>query len=468
MKKLLNADFRLRGWLNVPFCLEHIPSRRLRILSPEEFVFLLRCDGKTEIVPDDWPREPAWVGEENIAPECREGERLHPGQEYLQYKNRFFPYMELSITGRCNLNCRHCFSASGTAPRTEEPSREQLLALLGRMDACGVGRLRLVGGEPLVSPDFLAVTQEMSRLGMRLQEVLTNGLMITEELLDTLERQGHHPIWFVSFDGIGFHDWLRGRSGAEDLVLDKIRLLCDRGYSVQVHQCVWMSSLDSIRKTVRVMEKMGVYKYRVTPVEPSVRWKQTSPEETIPIEKWQALVPDLAEWWLENDIPMDLDIWGYWNYSHRLRTFRIVPDLSRYADRMDHIPACGDAAHMPLIDSDGRLLFCNGLSGISRAYGIAWDNVYRKDLKEILTDSIFLDRLSCTCGEMKRANPECAACSWKNVCGMGCRAEALTQGSGLKGIDRRMCRFFEDGIYSRLKGLAEKYHLAEFVNGPVR
>ena len=462
MKKLLASPFRLRGWKGDPFYLEHFPTRSLRRLSLEEFSYLLRCDGKTEITPGTWPPEPGWVRAQGIAPDCESGSELLPEQEYACYPNRRLDFMELSVTGRCNLNCRHCFNAKDCEPRTAEPAMEQLLALLARMEECGVGRLRLTGGEPLVRRDLLKFTAEMARRGIRLYELLTNGYALTEAFLDALEAQGHRPVWFVSFDGLGFHDWLRGVKGAEERALKTIEMLCRRGYYVQVHQCVWKDSLPSVQPTVLRLSELGVSRYRLVTVEPSLRWRELAPGQNIPAEDWMEYIPEFLDWWYETGISMDLDLWSYWVHEHGSCRATIVPDL-RSLEKSNEEPACHTNRNKPFIDADGRIVPCMPLSGASDAYGLNWGNVYKgDDLQEIFTHSAFLDQISCSCRELKERNPECAACAWRDRCSTGCRAEAVAQGGSVFSTDRRMCLFYRNGCYEKLLALAEKQGLSVF------
>ena len=312
MKYGLHRDFRLRGWKDDPFCLERFSTRELRRLTPEEFAFFLRCDGQTELAADDWPPRPEWALRNGIVYPARDGEALLPEQQYHCYPNCRLNYLELSVTGRCNFNCKHCFFAADTQPRPVEPSMDRLLSLLARMDDCGIGQIRLNGGEPLMRRDLLDFTEEMARRGIRLHTLISNGSLITSSFLDALEAQGHHPIWFIRYDGLSHHDWLRGVRGAEETVLRNIRLLCERGAFVQVHQCVWRDSLASIHPTVLKLRDLGVSRYRITTVEPSLRWMQTAPEQSISTEEWQAYLPGFLEWWYETGIEMDLDVWSYW------------------------------------------------------------------------------------------------------------------------------------------------------------
>lgn len=458
MKYLLHKDYRLRGWKGDPFYLEYFPDRSLRRLSLAESGFLMKCDGKTEIEPGDWPKEPAWARENGVIVSCENGGKLLPEQEYHIYPNRFLHYLELSVTGRCNFNCKHCFNAPDANPRSVEPGFEQLLYLLDEMAACGVGRLRLNGGEPLVRADLLDLTAEIAARGIRLYEVISNGWFISPELLDALEAQGHRPKWYISFDGLGHHDWLRGVPGAEERVLKNIRLLCERGYYVHVHQCVWKDNLESVRPTALMLREIGASRMRVTTVEPSVRWMMLCPEQTVPLEEWQAWIPDFLDWWYENELNMDIDVWSYWVHNHGSKRAVIVPDLHS-RNSSDNRPACAEALSRPFIDADGRLLPCIAASGLSASMEVEWGNVYRDSLRELYTESDFLDRLSLTCGQIKNDEPRCRDCRWRSICSAGCRVEAMVQGRGLTGVDQRVCRFFDNGCYERLRAIADKYGL---------
>ena len=242
-------------------------------------------------------------------------------------------------------------------------------------------------------------------------------------------------------------------------MLKNIQLLCERGYYVHVHHCVWRDSLPSVKPTVLRMRDLGVSRYRVTPVEPSVRWRATAPTQSLSTEAWQAYIPDFLDWWYENRIDMDLDVWSYWHGTRGSNRVVILPDLlSRGED--DRARSCHEGSYRFFIDADGRVVRCIALSGISAAYGVKCPNVYAgDDLQQLMTESPFLEALTCTCGTLKASLPECQACRWRERCGMGCRAEAMAQCGSTEGIDRRMCAFFNDGCYDRLKAVAERHGL---------
>ena len=65
---------------------------------------------------------------------------------------RTIDYLRLSVTDRCNYRCRYCMPAEGVEKRAHEEilTLEELAEIAAAAVACGVKKIRLTGGEPLV------------------------------------------------------------------------------------------------------------------------------------------------------------------------------------------------------------------------------------------------------------------------------------------------------------------------------
>ena len=70
------------------------------------------------------------------------------------------------ITRACNLPCKHCYVAAGRL-RTSELSTAETLAVLDQLRDAGVFALVLVGGEPMLRPDFLTILNYAHQLELR-------------------------------------------------------------------------------------------------------------------------------------------------------------------------------------------------------------------------------------------------------------------------------------------------------------
>ena len=465
MRFILDQSCRLRGWTDHLACLERLPGRELIDLSIREYGLLSQCDGSTDIDADKYGEAILKFTAMGVIREAGAAGSagLLAVQRYRFYENRCFRKVNLAITGYCDFKCKHCFNAADSSPRNVQPATDDIIALLGRLDDCGIAGVRINGGEPLLNRDFLRITDALRRRGMIFHELTSNVYHMTPDIADAIHDQGHTPDIFISFDGLGHHDWLRGMPGAERRALENIAMLKSKGFFVHVHCCVWRDSLESIRPTALKLQELGVDRLRITTIEPSVRWVATAPDQSLEPKEWLEYLCELLPWWYENSIDMSLDVWSFWKHRRGSNYVNIVPDGYRYRDRAHKIPACADGYAMPFIDCDGRIMLCLGLSGITKAYGIDWGNVYTDDLHKLLREGPFIDQCGCTVGHMKDLNPECRQCEWVKHCQFGCRAEALAQGNGLKGIDRRMCVFFKEGYYQRFKDIADRYGLSSTV-----
>ena len=98
--------------------------------------------------------------------------------------------VEISWQDRCNIDCFFCSTAeirSGNFALT----RERLCALFDEMQAMGVQGVRLMGGgEPLFRKDAAELIGELKSRGIRITDVTTNGVLLTEPVIRALYAAG--------------------------------------------------------------------------------------------------------------------------------------------------------------------------------------------------------------------------------------------------------------------------------------
>lgn len=462
MKYILNKNYRLRGWTDHLACLESLPGRHISDLTVREYGLLSRCDGQTEITDAKYNEAIEKFLKRGVIAET-EGAELEPGQAYVFHENRRIRNIDICITGCCDFRCRHCFNAADNASsRGTQPDTDKLLDLIARLDDCGVAAITFSGGEPLLHKGFLTLTEELAKRNIRFKRLVTNLYHMTPEIADRLLEQDQHPLISTSFDGLGKHEWLRQMPGSEKKALDGIAMMKKKGFRIRTTYCVWKDSMSAVKDSILRLEALGVDELRILNIEPSMRWRENAGNQDIPLREWLDFVCELLDWWYEKKINIYLDIWSYWHGHPDSKYIKIVPDGHCNHDREDKIAACADAYQTPYIDSDGRLLLCNAVSGFTKALGLNWGNVFSDDIHTLLREGPFIDQCSMTIGQMKKSNPECMNCEWNSHCSFGCRAEALAYNGEINSPDRRMCVFFKEGYYKRFNEIAEKHGLIAF------
>ena len=113
MKYLLNPRFLLRGWYKTPTVLFDTERKEASFFSKEEYLLLMQCDGAHDIdesaLDEDRKRFFDWLKESEIIKEAGLLDYLTEKQEYRTFPARYKKHVHWSVTGACNLKCRHCF-----------------------------------------------------------------------------------------------------------------------------------------------------------------------------------------------------------------------------------------------------------------------------------------------------------------------------------------------------------------------
>jgi MoaA/NifB/PqqE/SkfB family radical SAM enzyme len=112
-------------------------------------------------------------------------------------------YLELQVTRRCNLRCRHCYLGPGRAVDLSVAEVKSVLQEFERMQGL---RVLVTGGEPVLHPRFGELNDLLARLSLRIV-LFTNGSIVNRIPSGALNV---HEVQ-VSLDGLEqAHDALRG------------------------------------------------------------------------------------------------------------------------------------------------------------------------------------------------------------------------------------------------------------------
>lgn len=107
------------------------------------------------------------------------------------------PYMIISITNRCNLQCKGCYSKAQHRPIEKEISHDKLRSVITEAKDLGISVIFLAGGEPLMRSEILHITKDFPEV---IFPLFTNGLLITDEIIIRLQNQ-KNVIPVISMEG---------------------------------------------------------------------------------------------------------------------------------------------------------------------------------------------------------------------------------------------------------------------------
>ena len=455
MRYLLNEEYALRSFIGVPHCCYKRGTVKAQKLTREEFDFLLRCDGLHELSCAEIPTERV----RNMIHPAAPNETLLPRQQYRVCDNRYFPEINWMLTGRCNYNCLHCFNASDLSPSASEWSWEDAEILMDEAAMCGVNAFTLTGGEPMLHPRFLDIVRGIYARGMFVHELNTNGAFLTSEILGEFQKLGARPLIKISFDGLGWHDWLRNRPGAEERTLAAIRLCTEAGFPVKVQYNVHRKNVCTATETALFLERMGVTETRIIRTSESPRWAELGKGQTLSFPEYYEHMLSFSEEWLQTPHTMAITIW------HMEKLPRIPePGEPREAARAEadwvslsrYHPesyVCPDCRFLAAFTAEGDLVPCLQMSGRFSKDGTHLGNVKGGGLQKLLREGSYLDTVCLTLRDLINANESCANCPHFLDCQGGCRAIAIICTGDYLGPDSARCIYYREGYAARMHTL---------------
>jgi len=101
-------------------------------------------------------------------------------------------YLRISVTDRCNLQCVYCHPLSGyDFLRREEILRfEEIERIAGLLAKCGIRKIRLTGGEPLIRKNITYLVEKLAKIKEIEELTLTTNGVLLESLASELKDAG--------------------------------------------------------------------------------------------------------------------------------------------------------------------------------------------------------------------------------------------------------------------------------------
>lgn len=454
MRYILDSRIALRSWQQVPYAYYRKGSPYAKGLKKEEFELLRSCDGKREQEADDLLETMAARG--FIHP-CRGEENLTDWQKYRHCENRYFPKVNWMITGKCNYNCLHCFNAADNAPSMSEWLLKEAEKFLDEARKCGVNAFTITGGEPILHRNFMDILTGIYERGMYVEEINTNGYFLRQGVLDQMKERGIRPLMKISFDGIGHHDWLRGRKGAEEDAIRAIRLCRANDFPVMIQTNVHRHNLDTLLETAKLMDSLGVWKMRIIRTSEAPRWKENAGDAALGLTEYYDRMLEFASAYMKTGCRMDVIIWQFLRLYPVSGSYGMIPVLYREKEYRDSLPVCKGVRGMVAVAANGNIFPCHQLSGTYELNGDIPGNVKKESLKHLLSASQYLCEVCTTVDKIREHDRKCRNCKYFKYCAGGCRALAIVLTGDKLGADPSKCVFFGQGYYEKTVSALQEY-----------
>lgn len=163
----------------------------------------------------------------------------------------------LELTGQCNERCVHCYADAG--PEVSSAlARPVVERVLEEARALGFDHVQFTGGDPLICGFLPELVERATALGFGSREIYTNGLLLSDALLDRLApSEPSLAFSFYSYDP-ETHDRITRTPGSQVRTARAIRRAVERGFRARVSILIMAENAGHLGATIDYVRTLGV------------------------------------------------------------------------------------------------------------------------------------------------------------------------------------------------------------------
>ena len=333
---------------------------------------------------------------------------------YIRYTECDKPIINLqvAVTGKCNLKCKHCYDYSESEQLREQLTLEKINDIILQAKSLGVVQFDITGGEPLLREDIFSIAGLLKEHGFEMG-LFTNATLLTEEKIEQLSNLEINE-YRISLDGYEKnHNQFRGVNNAyakTKKALDYIKEKTNSSIIVNV--------------LINSLNKNEIAAFLNDLITQKLRYKI----DTI-IPKGNAVNNQELILTIDEYIEAISEIFGRESDYYKDN----VNKLSINGIKSKHINGsnlgCGVGNKILFIDSKGDIKYCPTLPQIL-------GNIHKDKIKDVWENITEEQRKQLQCKHINQ-------CVYSLICGGGCRSRAFELSGEHDSPDVYECRLLE-------------------------
>jgi len=311
--------------------------------------------------------------------------------------------LQMEITGRCNLNCIHCYLPNH--PNINLP-KNLIFDILDQLKEMGTLSVTFTGGEPLLHNDFASILEKARENDFSIA-VLSNGILINKEIIEIFKKfnVGLVQISLYSLNP-EIHDKITTIPGSMKKTLKAIESLIEENIQIQISCPVMKENLKTLRDVLNYGESLSVKVNTDLEIMAKTDFSTTNLKSRLNIEEVEEAIKTIIEYdtnykeLLKNGVTDNVE-----NYYYRFKN----PDA----------PICGVGTTMMCLAPNGDFYPCAGFKYII-------GNAYKDKVKDVWFNSSGIKFLR----SIKNSSyPECSNCEAQLYCAR-CLSRIYNENSG--------------------------------------
>lgn len=363
---------------------------------------------------------------------------------------RNYSSIRLEVTSHCNLKCEYCHN-SEYSNRKDDMTAEEIMQLIKDLkEYYPINKILLTGGEPLINPKICEIIKLITDLGIK-PDMVTNGTLITEELVKKLEDSGLKRIR-ISIDEISEESKLRSTANPNK-IWENARMIKEKSdIEVCIHTVCSPDNVDGLFDVYLKTLEVGARRWRVFDLgyQGGITENKSKFSFDSYYDKFIESTKKILTHYIENNLQDVLDI----EINNIFRTImlsmteeNVITDIEKaFSERTKLSPCDYVVNHQLSIRSNGVATLCQYFHNTIFDFKVNNFNVEDAVLNKnaIKENELLMEELE-----------YCSKCKYCLVCNSGCRSRALFMTGDITDADPGAC-YLSQRVHKEIMPLLPK------------
>jgi radical SAM protein with 4Fe4S-binding SPASM domain len=160
----------------------------------------------------------------------------------------------IEVTDQCNERCIHCY-ASSSPDCNDFLSLDEIKHSLDFARSIGQPFVQFTGGDPLIHKELVAAVAYASELDFQGIEIYTNGLLLSEALLNKLAPYQPRISFSLYADTAELHDAITQLPGSWKKTLAAMKRTKNMGFDIRAGIALMPENIECVDRMVPFLEK---------------------------------------------------------------------------------------------------------------------------------------------------------------------------------------------------------------------
>jgi len=171
----------------------------------------------------------------------------------------------LTLTNRCNLNCKYCYQDSHPKINTKkELKKGDWIKIINELNKLKVEKISIVGGEPFLSRELFDILNYISRIDKNIKiKIFTNGILLNPNKIKKLREYNLTLSFNLNSHKKQIHDFYQSKGNWEKIIKNIKK--CNK-INFEISTPLTKRNFDGLEEFIKFCKKLGAKRIRFVPL----------------------------------------------------------------------------------------------------------------------------------------------------------------------------------------------------------